>query len=151
MVLAGGADCKIHVLDLASGQQAIIGSHDAPVRAVRSLALPASGNPIVASGSWDHTVRFWDIRASGAAVATLHCKERVYALDTKADLLVIATAEQHIHLVDLKNPTQFLRTTQSQLKHQTKAVACFPDGTGWVTASIEGRVGIKYVDDPADR
>ncbi|KAI3336805.1 Poly(A)+ RNA export protein [Xylariaceae sp. AK1471] len=150
MLLAGGADQKIHLLDLASGQQTTIGSHDAPVRGICSVDVPGSRGPIVASGSWDGTVKFWDVRTSGSAVATLSCKERVYALDSKAQLLVIATAEQHIHLVDLKNPTQFLRTLESPLKYQTKAVSCFPDGKGWVTASIGGRVGINCLNEADD-
>lgn len=66
-------------------------------------------------------------------------------MDAKARLLVMATAQKHIHLVDLHNPTSIYRTAQSPLKCQTKSVAAFPDGTGWATVSIEGRCGIEPV------
>ncbi|KAI3336836.1 hypothetical protein HD806DRAFT_474942 [Xylariaceae sp. AK1471] len=40
MVIAGGVNQKIHLLDLTSGQQVTIGSHDAPVRGIRSVDVP---------------------------------------------------------------------------------------------------------------
>lgn len=154
MVLAGGADKRPHLLHLATGQQAAIGSHDAPIRSVRFLDTAAMGASapahLFATGSWDKSVKYWDMRQPEQPLATLACADRVYAMETKSSLLVIATAEQHIHLVDLRNPTVFLRTTQSPLKHQTRAVSVFPDGRGWATASIEGRCGINAVDEKKD-
>lgn len=153
MVLAGGADKKPHLLHLATGQQAAIGSHDAPIRSVRFLDTTTLGaSPpahLFATGSWDKTVKYWDLRQQDP-LATLKCADRVYAMDTKSSLLVIATAERKIHLVDLRNPSVFLRTSDSPLKHQTRAVSVFPDGRGWATTSIEGRCGINAVDEPRD-
>ncbi|ORY69689.1 WD repeat domain-containing protein [Pseudomassariella vexata] len=146
MALAGGADKKCHLLHVATGQQTAVGSHDAPIRGVRFVDVPGSNGPVIASGSWDKTVKFWDVRQPNP-LASLTCAERVYAMDAKSRLLVIATAERHVHLVDLQNPTAFMRTTQSPLKHQTRAVTAFPDGTGWATASIEGRCAINAVDE----
>ncbi|KAI1106929.1 WD40 repeat-like protein [Jackrogersella minutella] len=144
MVVAGGADRKIHLLHLATGQQASLGPHDAPVRGTRFVDVPGCNAPIVASGSWDKTVRFWDLRQRDP-LASIACEERVYAMDSKANLLVVATAGRRIHLFDLKNPAAISKTLDSQLKHQTKAVAAFPDGMGWATVSIEGRCGIHAV------
>lgn len=151
MVVAGGVDRKLHFLHLATGQQATFGSHDAPIRGVRFVEVPGAGAPIVVSGSWDKTVRFWDLRQQGGPLATVACKERVYSMDAKARLLVVATANRNIHLFDLQDPTAIARTVESPLNHQTKAVAAFPDGKGWATASIEGRCGISAVDDAEAR
>ncbi|KAI0123816.1 WD40-repeat-containing domain protein [Xylariales sp. AK1849] len=146
MVVAGGADKKSHLLHLATGQQITVGTHDQPIRGVRFVDIPGSNGPIIASASWDKTVKFWDMRQPNP-LASLNCAERVYSMDAKAGLLVIATAERHIQLVDLQNPTVIARTQDSPLKAQTKAVSAFPDGKGWGTASIEGRCGINAVEE----
>ena len=83
--------------------------------------------------------------------------ERVYCLtQTGADTLVVATAGRRVLLYDMRrmgavasygdNP---LRTAprESSLKHQTRVIRGFPDGSGYATGSIEGRVAIDYVDD----
>ncbi|KAI1116218.1 Poly(A)+ RNA export protein [Nemania sp. NC0429] len=149
MVVAGGGDEKIRAMDLRTSQQAVIGAHDAPVRGVRFVEVPGTHGPVVVSGSWDRTVRFWDTRQrpGARAAATLGCDERVYALDARAQLLVVATAGLRVHLVDLGNPAAFLDTVDSPLTHQTKAVAAFPDGRGWGIASIGGRCGIQTMDE----
>ncbi|KAK8101073.1 WD40 repeat-like protein [Apiospora kogelbergensis] len=154
MVLAGGADKQPHLLHLATGQQAAIGSHDAPIRSVRFLDTAALGaswpsTHCFATGSWDKTVKFWDMRQQ-EPLMTRNCSDRVYAMDTKSTLLAIATADRNIHLVDLRRPYEFLHTILSPLKHQTRAVSVFPDGRGWATASIEGRCGMNAADEKSD-
>lgn len=42
-----------------------------------------------------------------------------------APLLVVATAERHIILYNLANPTQAFKTLTSPLRNATRTVACF--------------------------
>lgn len=146
MVVAVGADKRSSLLDCQSGQQISVGSHDASIRSARFVNVPNSSGPIIVTGSWDKTLKFWDIRQQNPA-ATLTCSDRVYAMDAKAQLLVVGTAECRIHLMDLANPMAFTRTLESPLKHQIKSVTVFPDGRGWATASIEGRCAMNTVDE----
>lgn len=68
-------------------------------------------------------------------------------MDISGPLLVVATAERHIQLFNLNNPTVAHKTFFSPLKMMTRDVACYPDATGYVISSIEGRVGVQMVDD----
>ena len=61
--------------------------------------------------------------------------------------MVIATAERHVLIYNLNNPSVPYKTLQSALKFQTRVVSCFPDSSGYAMGSIEGRVAIEYVED----
>lgn len=143
-IASAGADKNIKVCDLASQQDIVVGTHDQPVRTVRFFD---SGNgPMVVSGSWDKTVKYWDLRQQGPA-ATVTCQERVYTMDVQDNLCVVGTADRYINVIDLKNPTKFYKTLQSPLKWQTRVVSCFTDSAGFAIGSIEGRCAIQYVED----
>jgi mRNA export factor len=116
---------------------------------VRFVDIPsAAGAPVIASGSWDKTVRYWDVRNTSQPLGQLPCGERVYAMDDGGTrTLVVATASMTSHVVDLAtNPTAVLRDERSALKHQFRSVSVTPDGKVWASGSIEGRVSINAVD-----
>ncbi|TYZ58543.1 hypothetical protein PybrP1_009561 [[Pythium] brassicae (nom. inval.)] len=128
----------------AQGQQ--IAVHDAPIRTIAAIQ---EANCVV-TGSWDKTLKYWDTR-SPTPMATLQLSERVYAMDVKAPLLVVATADRLVHVVDIRQPSAIYKTIQSNLKFQTRTVACFPDATGFAIGSIEGRVAIQHVEEKDKR
>ncbi len=48
------------------------------------------------------------------------------------------------------NPGQLAKPQfLSPLRMQTRTISCFPDGTGYTIGSVEGRVAVQYVNDPA--
>lgn len=143
-IASAGADKNVKVCDLASQQDIVIGTHDQPVRNVRFF--DSGSGPMVISGSWDKTVKYWDLRQQGPA-ATLQCQERVYTMDVRDNLCVVGTADRYINVIDLKNPTKFYKTIQSPLKWQTRVVSCFNDSAGFAIGSIEGRCAIQYVEE----
>ena len=99
---------------------------------------------VLATGSWDRTVRYWDVRNTSSPLHKLTTKERVFAMDTSGDDLVIATAGKHVHLVDLKaDPAVFENTFSSDFKHQTSALSVMPGGGGYAVGGYEGRVSIQ--------
>ncbi|KAK0630715.1 WD40-repeat-containing domain protein [Bombardia bombarda] len=147
LVAAAGADKKVHVLDAASGKTMTLAGHEAPIRNVRFVNIPQAQDSIIATGSWDKTVRYWDLRQD-KPVATLNCDERVYAMDAGGTRLVVALANNKVHLVDLSsNPVAFADTVQSPLTHQTRSVSVTTDGARWAIGSIEGRAGLQAAAD----
>jgi len=132
-------------MDVAGGGQTIdITGHEQPVSTCRFIEH--NGNTHLVTGSWDRTVKYWDLRTR-AAIATLECQERVYTMDVKNKLMVIGTADRYINIVNLDTPEKFYKTMQSPLKFQTRVVSCFTDASGFAVGSIEGRCAIQYVED----
>ncbi|KAG7880823.1 hypothetical protein KL905_002309 [Ogataea polymorpha] len=145
-VISGGADKQVRLFDLASQQQQTIGLHNDTVRVVRYVECGPTNTQCVVSGSWDKTIKYWDMRQQNP-ICTLNMPERVYAMDSSQKLLVVGTAERHIVTIDLNNPDKIFRQSMSPLKYQTRAIACYPKGDGFAVGSIEGRCGIQYVDE----
>jgi mRNA export factor len=145
-VISGGCDKQVKLYDLQSGQAQQIGAHDAPVKSVRFVECGPANTPVVVSGSWDKTLRYWDTRTPNP-IATIQLPERVYAMDSSQKLLVVGTAERHVCIIDLNNPQQITKTVTSPLKWQTRSIACYPQGNGYALGSIEGRCAFQYIDD----
>lgn len=101
---------------------------------------------MLVTGSWDKTVKYWDLRQP-QPVGTVQCQERVYTMDIKEQLLVVGTADRYCNIINLNDPMKFYKTMQSNLKWQTRVVSCFTDATGFAIGSIEGRCAIQYVED----
>ncbi|KAI8047976.1 WD40-repeat-containing domain protein [Gilbertella persicaria] len=141
-VVSGGTDKAIRMYDLNTGQSTQIGAHDEPVKAAKFL----DGQNVLATGSWDKTLKYWDFR-SPQPVGTVQLNERCYAMDTRGNLLVAATADRQVLVFDLSNPTTIFKQSVSPLKWQTRTVSCFIDGKGYAIGSIEGRLGIQYIDE----
>lgn len=129
--------------DVATGQTTQVGQHEEAVKCMKFLD---QGQNILASGSWDKKINYYDLR-SPQPIGTAQLPERCYALDTAGNLLVAGTADRHILLFDLNNPTNIFKSINSPLKWQTRSIACFPDSKGFAVGSIEGRVAIQHVDD----
>jgi mRNA export factor len=92
------------MLDLNTNQTVQVGAHDAPIKSCRYIdGLPNMNNMLV-TGSWDKTVRYWDLRSPTPA-HTLQLPERCYTIDVKGPLMVIGCAERHILIFNLNNPS----------------------------------------------
>ncbi len=85
---------------------------------------------MLVTGGWDRNIRVWDIRSPTPAVSSLlnhlrvgvswrawrlqlsvACPERVYAMDAKYPLMVVACADKKIYLFNLDNPQRPFRVS----------------------------------------
>ncbi|MCJ1437325.1 RNA export factor gle2 [Xylographa pallens] len=145
-VIGAGADKAARMLDLQTNATTQVAEHAQPIRCARFVEVSGAAGPILVTGSWDKTVKYWDLRQQ-QAIANIDCQDRVYTLDSKNKLLVIGTADRYINIVNLDQPGKFYKTLQSPLKWQTRVVSCFTDATGFAVGSIEGRCAIQYVEE----
>ncbi|KAI1737505.1 Poly(A)+ RNA export protein [Xylaria scruposa] len=145
-IVSCGADKQAKVCDLQSLQTVQVAAHDNVVRCARFFELPNSNGPMLVTGSWDKTIKYWDLRSPNP-VGTVTCQDRIYSMDVRNSLLVVGTAERYINVINLQDPLKFYKTLQSPLKWQTRVVSCFTDASGFAIGSIEGRCAIQYVED----
>ncbi|KAK7032818.1 WD40-repeat-containing domain protein [Favolaschia claudopus] len=145
-IFSGGADNAARMFDTGSGQPQQVAQHDAPVKAVRWVDTPQGG--ILATGSWDKTLKYWDLRTSNP-IATVQLPERCYSMDVHYPFLVVGTAERHIQVFEMSNPTTVFKSVTSPLAQQTRVVSCFKASAkpGFAAGSVEGRAAFQYFEE----
>jgi cell cycle arrest protein BUB3 len=141
---AGSLDGRVLQADLSTRQTRALGSHAAAVRHTEYTKEYG----LLVSGGWDGAVKLWDIRsAQGAQLHTVHCGAKVFGMDLRSHLLVVATSARRHAVYDLRNVATPLLEKESPLKFQTRCVRVMPNLRGFALSSIEGRVALEYWDD----
>lgn len=142
-VFTAGADKAVRMWKLGqqtTGPPQQIGAHS---HTIKSIGFLQNSN-LVVSGGWDNKLNFWDARQSNP-VGSIDLPDRCYDLSVRGNIMAVACASRHILVYDITNqPVERIRR-ESPLKYQTRCISCFPDMTGFAVGSIEGRVGIQYV------
>eukprot|EP00635_Sarcinochrysidales_sp_CCMP3193_P012216 CAMPEP_0118892308 /NCGR_PEP_ID=MMETSP1166-20130328/1955_1 /TAXON_ID=1104430 /ORGANISM="Chrysoreinhardia sp, Strain CCMP3193" /LENGTH=355 /DNA_ID=CAMNT_0006831021 /DNA_START=140 /DNA_END=1207 /DNA_ORIENTATION=+ len=138
-IVAGTVDGSVRV----ATSDVCLGSHGAGVRRVRY----GGETRLVFSGGWDRALKAWDLRRSGA-VASTELPGKCFALCVAAgggkEKVVVGTSDQSLLVFDARDLSRPLSQKTSTLKHQTRCVAPFPDGRGYVVTSVEGRVAVEH-------
>ncbi|KAI9095892.1 WD40-repeat-containing domain protein [Phlyctochytrium arcticum] len=138
---AVGLDRTLKRMDMNSTTQSTVGSHD---DAIRCVGHAKTTNQIF-TGSWDKYVGVWDPR-SNACLGKYAQPHKVFSMDIINYTLVVATAGRTLCIYDIRNMQETSQCRESTLKHMTRIVRCFPDGEGFASGSIEGRIAIEVFD-----
>uniref|UniRef100_A0AC35TMT5 WD_REPEATS_REGION domain-containing protein n=1 Tax=Rhabditophanes sp. KR3021 TaxID=114890 RepID=A0AC35TMT5_9BILA len=146
-----GADNQARVWDLASNQLAVVGTHDDAVSTCDWITC--SSYSCLMTGSWDKTLRFWDMRQmpTQSSMATFNLNKKVFCSDVLFPMAVVGTSDRRIKVYNLENQPTEIADQESQLKFQTRSISIFKNKTmnnpaGFAIGSIEGRVGINYIE-----
>ena len=151
-------DRRVRLLNTENGQSVILGKHEQGVSRLRY----DPHTQLLFSGSWDATLKIWDpSRGADASLChTLALPGKVFAMDVSPPTpsapsrLVVAMSERSVFIFN----TQQLREAvdgqdaswepeqrrESSLKFMLRDVRCMPDGEGYVTSSVEGRVAVEF-------
>lgn len=153
-VASVGADRQIYLFNtLQPGSEPqIIGSHSDTIKCVAYCAL----KKCLVTASWDKTVHFWHVSEESfdcKLMKTITVDEKPHAISISPidGRIVLACDDRNIYLIEgsLDNYFASLRIVKNRgpiLKHPTRDICVFPDGSSWCTSSTEGRVSIEYFD-----
>eukprot|EP01088_Endostelium_zonatum_P017977 TRINITY_DN557_c3_g1_i2.p1 TRINITY_DN557_c3_g1~~TRINITY_DN557_c3_g1_i2.p1 ORF type:complete len:349 (-),score=80.02 TRINITY_DN557_c3_g1_i2:215-1261(-) len=148
-IYSGNCANKVMALDLQTGNSIQVGEHAAPVRCIKMY----HDQRVLITGSWDRTVRYWDLRQPNPA-ATIQIGGKVFAMDCKADVLAVGH-ESGVNAYQVSNPTVIgkqwdmsgtdTQNANSHIQYQIRALGIFNDGKGVAVSSIAGRVACVYI------
>nr|XP_023660284.1 WD repeat-containing protein 47-like isoform X1 [Paramormyrops kingsleyae]XP_023660286.1 WD repeat-containing protein 47-like isoform X1 [Paramormyrops kingsleyae]XP_023660287.1 WD repeat-containing protein 47-like isoform X1 [Paramormyrops kingsleyae]XP_023660288.1 WD repeat-containing protein 47-like isoform X1 [Paramormyrops kingsleyae]XP_023660289.1 WD repeat-containing protein 47-like isoform X1 [Paramormyrops kingsleyae]XP_023660290.1 WD repeat-containing protein 47-like isoform X1 [P len=142
LISAGAGDCNIYTTDCHRGQ----GLHALSGHTGHILSLYTWGGWMIASGSQDKTVRFWDLRiptcvrvvattlhGTGSAVASV-------AMDPSARLLATGQEDSSCMLYDIRGG----RIVQTYRPHASdlRSVRFSPGAAYLLTGSYDGKVKV---------
>jgi len=149
---SGGLDHWVRSFDLPTEKTVVLGAHTDTITSI--LHTSYNSSQAVYTGSLDQTVRLWDPRAAPTSNPVAWAQpERVYAMDSGGNMLVVCLAGRLVNIYDVrmmfedKNGTVApLQSRESSLRYMTKTVACMSNGRGFAMSSVEGRIAVEYYD-----
>lgn len=145
-IFSAGADKIAQMWQISANKTTTVAAHDAPIRHIFYCKDMGNGSPCLVTGSWDKTIKYWDIRSpTGTPMGSVPLSDKVYCMDARAPLLVVGTADRKLRVYDIRKPAVVFHEKLAQLKYQLRCLATFPDQSGYAVGSIEGRVSIDHV------
>ncbi|EPS40069.1 hypothetical protein H072_6136 [Dactylellina haptotyla CBS 200.50] len=140
--VGGGLDQAVKFFDLSRGQlTSTLSSHSS---AVKSICYNSELSTVI-SGSWDRTLHLHSTQ-SQSHTSSHTLPHKIFSLSTIQNKLVVAMASRSIHIYDLRNMSEPFQRRESSLKFMTRTVRCMPNGEGYASSSIEGRVAVEFFD-----
>jgi cell cycle arrest protein BUB3 len=175
-LVTGGMDGSIKSLDIETTTVHLIGKHReyqksgnnnekdhsaVPIRNACSCLAAMNGEhpQILASASWNRQLCLWDLRQQqhSGAVAQVDLPGKAFSMDVDSihARILVATSGRHNVFYDLRQGAvgsesyalQKALQRESTLKFQTRCVKFFPPGNAFCVGSIEGRVGVEFLEE----
>lgn len=148
-IFTGGCDNALCSFDVKKSVKTSIGSHNEPIRCVETCGNLSN---MIVTGSWDKTLRIWDINSNQKEVSKHELPDKVFAMSCvqNGHRLVVGIAGRFVYIYDIRNMKEPEQKRESSLKHQTRNIECHPNGEQYVVSSIEGRVAVEYFDPAAE-
>ncbi|TKA69255.1 hypothetical protein B0A49_03079 [Cryomyces minteri] len=153
-----GLDWDVKRLDLETGAQTTLSTHE---KGVKSVAYSAE-HQILISASWDETLHIHLPHKADHVPNTVPLPAKPFSMSLSATKLVVAMAARTNYIYDLKALALFasqasqpppnlleiepFQKRESSLKFMTRAVACMPNDAGYASSSIEGRCAVEWFD-----
>jgi mRNA export factor len=135
----GLLDGTVAGLPLSTCQSTVLYKHASAVSCMTTLV---DHNTIV-SGSWDHTVKLYDIR-SNKTVKDTFLSDEVFCLDLKQHLLIVGTADREVSTWDIRKMDNALHGHTIEHSLQIRSIALMNDLSGYVQGSLNGRCSVVY-------
>lgn len=155
-------------LDDDENEQAVLSTHE---QASNKIAYSKEHDLLLSTG-WDGIMHAHNTAsAEGRSHVRIRLAAKPFALDVTEERALVAMAERKMSVYDLRALKMLTeqtadittdkdtdlgevsvhevapwQTRESNLKFMTRAVATMPDGTGFATSSIEGRVAVEWFD-----
>ncbi|KAH9411175.1 hypothetical protein HK407_07g11660 [Ordospora pajunii] len=143
LVFAGAVDGSLQMVDLQSNQTSFFQAHSAGIRSVRYFSN------MVVTGSWDKTVKFWDVRSS-KLVFSLDLSGKVYAMDLEKELLAMSLSGNEVATYNLNDINQ-KKSHASKLNWMIRSIACAQDNETFALGGIEGKAEIFNINSPVKK
>ncbi|ALC46194.1 Bub3 [Drosophila busckii] len=141
-LVSGGLDNKLRLYDVNTQTENLVGAHDKPIRCVEY----ADHVNCILTGSWDATVKLWDMREKRCLGSYEQNNGKVYSMSVIDEKIAVATSDRKVLIWDLRKMDNYLMKRESSLKYQTRCIRLIPNKEGYVMSSIEGRVAVEYLD-----
>jgi len=138
---AGGLEMAVKTYDFVSNQESKLGEHKKAVKCVEW----SKSEQLLVSGSWDGTVKIWDIRTP-KELGTYEQPGKVFTMALTGKRVIVGTSSRQVWIWDLRKMSEPEQRRESSLKFQTRCIRAFTEGDGYALSSTEGRVAMEYFD-----
>ncbi|XP_048589379.1 F-box/WD repeat-containing protein 9 isoform X2 [Nematostella vectensis] len=146
LCVSGSRDRSIGIWDLTKlteeePQKAFKQSLDGHKGWVWSLACDPMGESRLCSGSWDNSVKVWDLRGSIVEMTSIReHRAAVLCMEWKQDVLVTGCYDKHVRMFDLRDSNRVI----AKLKYHSRPVLCLTVDDHFIVSGSEDKTMCVY-------